>query len=167
MVEFPHDKHVSFAHLVQKSLEFGAVAASAGSLLPIDAFAAGGLQSCYLCRRFLVILRNSGIADDYCINLSPLPNRTQYIFASRKTAQMHKSEIHFTVFRSKYEGLCLHLPSGQHTIFSEIGGNQSLPLLAERVLISPQSDSFSAWIPGDHGGRWRGSGYMAERTRSF
>ena len=82
-------KYVALTQLIEKPMEFGPVPASAGGLLPIDAFATGGLERRHLGGGVLIVGGDSGVADLHCTKVSPIESVTQYLFATREAPQIN------------------------------------------------------------------------------
>src|ERR1017187_3263267 len=83
---FQTHQHIALAHLIEKPMKFRPVPASAGSLLPIDAFTTSGFERRYLGGGDLVVGGDSGVADQHCTNVSPIELVMQYLFATPKAA---------------------------------------------------------------------------------
>src|SRR5260370_15467445 len=79
-------EYVTLTQSIEKPMEFGPVPPSAGGLLAIDALATGGFERC-LGGGVLVVGGNSGVADQHCINVSPIEPVMQYLFATQEAPQ--------------------------------------------------------------------------------
>jgi len=83
-VELPDHEDITLAEMIQQPVKFGPVPASAGGLFTIDARATGGLERRRLGRGVLLDGGDTGVANQHCINVSPIPLITQYLYATHK-----------------------------------------------------------------------------------
>ena len=92
-VEFPHDKHITLAKLVEQPLKLGTIPTSTRRLLPIDPLAPSSLERGHLDGRVLIVGRDSGLADLHCSNVSPIELVMQYRFATQEAPQINFCKV--------------------------------------------------------------------------